>query len=55
MMNNGFYFMPANGSLMAAKQFAGKNVVLYDQLADYPEKERRQLLDHWLKEVRFGR
>ena len=55
MMNNGFYFMPANGSLMAAKQFAGKNVVLYDQLADYPEKERRQLLDRWLKEVRFGR
>ncbi|ORU01343.1 iron ABC transporter substrate-binding protein [Anaerovibrio sp. JC8] len=55
MMNNGFYFIPANGSLMAAKHFSGKNVILYEQLADYPEKERKQLLDRWLKEVRFGR
>ena len=55
LMNAGFYFMSANGSLVAAKHFAGKNVVLYEQLADYPVNERRKLLDRWLKDVRFGR
>ncbi|MCR5175409.1 MAG: extracellular solute-binding protein [Anaerovibrio sp.] len=54
MQENGFYFMPANSSLMTARQFSGKNVVLYNQLADYPENQRRQMLDRWLKEVRFG-
>lgn len=53
MQANGFYFMPANSALAASRQFAGKNVVLYSQLADYPEDQRRQYLDHWLKEARF--
>ncbi len=54
MQTNGFYFMPTNSSLASARQFAGKNVVLYNQLADYPQAQRRELLDRWLKEVRFN-
>jgi len=54
MMGNAFYFIPTNSSLMAAKQFAGKNVKLYNQLADYTENDRKQMLDRWLKNVRFG-
>lgn len=54
MQAKGFYFMPTNSSLGVSRQFAGKNLVLYNQLADYPEAQRRELLDRWLKEVRFN-
>lgn len=54
MQAKGFFFMPANSALASSRQFAGKNVVLYTQLADYSADQRRQLLDRWLKEVRFN-
>ena len=47
------FFVPANPGTLAYKQFAGKNVVLFDAAPNFTAEERGKLLDRWLQNVRF--
>lgn len=47
------FFVPTNPGTLAYKQLAGKDVVLFDKTPAFTAEERSELLDRWLKEVRF--
>lgn len=49
----GVFVVPANGDTLAYKMLAGKNLVLFDRPPAYTADERRDLLDRWLKKIRF--
>ncbi len=48
-----FYFVPANPGTLAYKSFAGKNMILFNQPVMFTAQQRHDLLDRWVKEVRF--
>ena len=50
---NGFYFVPTNPGTLAYKMFAGKNMILFNQEADFTLQQKHNFLDRWVKEVRF--
>lgn len=54
MQNNGMYYIPANSSLLTAKQLLNQDEVLFKIKADYSIAMRKSQLDRWLKEVRFN-
>ena len=47
------FFVPTNPGTLAYKQLAGKDVVLFDKIPAFTADERSELLDRWLKNVRF--
>ena len=47
------FFVPTNSGTLAYKQFAGKNIALFDTQANFTPTERSALLDRWLQNVRF--
>ena len=53
LQSNGFYFLPTNPGTMAYKTFAGKNLVLFSVRPQFTPEQRHDLLDRWVKEVRF--
>ncbi|MBR2215089.1 MAG: extracellular solute-binding protein [Selenomonadaceae bacterium] len=48
-----FYFLTVNPATLAYKTFAGKNIVLYSERAYFTPEERRELIDRWVKYIRF--
>lgn len=53
LQQNDFYFISTNPSTIAYKTFAGKNLVLFEQLPEFSKEEENAFLDHWVKEIRF--
>ena len=49
----GVYFVPTDPETLAYKMLAGKNLTLFERLPAYTGEQRRELLDRWLKEIRF--
>ena len=47
------FFVPTNPGTLAYKQLAGKDVVLFDKTPSFTAEEKSELLDRWLKNVRF--
>ena len=54
LAENRFFFIPTNPATIAYKQLALRSPMLFQQLADYPQEKRQQLLDRWVKEVRIN-
>ena len=54
LQGQGFYFLPANPGTMAYKTFAGKNLLLFSARPQFNAQQRHDLLDRWVKEVRFN-
>lgn len=48
-----FYFVPTNPATLAYKSFAGKNIVLFSHEQPFTDVQRHELLDRWVKEIRF--
>ena len=55
LQKQGFYFVPTNPGTMAYKMFAGKNMILFDQLVPYTAQQKHDFLDRWVKEIRFSK
>ena len=53
LQTNGFYFLPTNPQTLAYKSFAGKNLLLFNNRQKFSEKQRRDFLDFWIKEIRL--
>lgn len=53
LRSNRFYFVSTNPSSLASMSFAGKNLVLFESVPEFDEKEQRTLLDKWVKEIRL--
>ena len=47
------YFLTTNPNTLAYKSFAGKNIFLFEADPQYSGIEKQELLDRWVKEVRF--
>ncbi len=47
------FFVPTNSDTLAYKQFAGKNLVLFDKTDAFSPEEHHAMLDRWLQNVRF--
>lgn len=49
------FLVPTNPATMAYMSFAGKNIVLFDQpeAVNFSQQQRHDLLDRWVKEIRF--
>ena len=54
LQTNGFYFLSTNPQTLAYKKFAGKNLVLFDNLQNLTTEQKYGYLDRWVKQVRFG-
>lgn len=53
LQKNGFFFVPANQTTMAYKSFSGKNIVLFDNYSDLSWEQKNNVLDRWVKNIRF--
>ncbi|MBR4151991.1 MAG: extracellular solute-binding protein [Selenomonadaceae bacterium] len=53
LQTNGFYFIPTNPQTLAYKSFAGKNLLLFDNRANFSDKQRQEFLYRWINEVRL--
>lgn len=53
LQSKGFFFVPTNPGTLAYKSFAGKNMVLFTAEPGFTQEQRYELLDRWVKEVRF--
>lgn len=53
LQKNGFYFLSTNPSSIAYKTFAGKNLVLFDQLIEFTADQENEFLDRWVKDIRL--
>ena len=53
LQKNSFFFVPVNPATLAYKTFAGKNIILFSQQADYSAQQRHDLLDRWVKNIRI--
>lgn len=47
------FFVPTNPGTLTYKQFAGKNIALFDKKDSFSTEERSAMLDRWLQNVRF--
>ena len=53
LQTNGFYFIPTNPQTLAYKSFAGKNLLLFDNRANFSDKQRQEFLYRWINDVRL--
>ena len=53
LQKNKFFFVSTNPTTLAYKSFGGKNVVLFENVPDYNEKQKHELLDSWVKNIRL--
>ncbi len=53
LQSNGFYFISTNPNSLAYKSFAGKNLVLFQNSAEFTDNQRREFLERWVRHVRF--
>ena len=54
LQNSGFYFLPVNRATIAYKSFAGKNLLLWDNVPNFSQDEQLSFVDRWMKYIRFG-
>ncbi len=54
LQRNGFYFISTNPRTLAYKTFAGKNLVLFDNLKKFTEEQKNGFLRRWINEIRFN-
>ena len=54
LQSNGFYFLPTNPQTLAHKKFAGKDLVLFNNLQNFTPEQKYGFLDRWVKQIRFG-
>ncbi len=50
---NNFYFIPTNPESRIYKEYAAKNIKLFDAKDTLTDEQKRQLLDKWIQTVRF--
>ena len=53
LQSHGFYFLTTNPDTLAYKSFAGKNIVLFQQLIPFTPEQKHDFLDRWVKYVRL--
>lgn len=53
LQSEGIYLVPANPATLAFKQFAGKDLHLFDVQPSYTATQQSELIDRWVKNVRF--
>lgn len=54
LQSRGFYFIPTNHESLTYKSFAGKDLYLYTQPAEFTKEQRYEFLDRWVKYIRLG-
>lgn len=54
LMKNNFYFIPTNPETLIYKQYATKNIKLWENKETFTTEQKSQLLDKWVKTVRFA-
>ena len=54
LKQNNFYFIPTNPETLNYKQYATKNIKLWVNKENFTTKQKSQLLDKWVKTVRFA-
>lgn len=53
LQSRGFYFIATNPDTLAYKSFAGKNILLFNQLVTFTPEQKHDFLDRWVKYVRL--
>ena len=53
LTRNNFYFIPTNPETLNYKQYATKNIKLWENKENFTTEQKSQLLDKWVKTVRF--
>lgn len=53
LQSRGFYFIATNPDTLAYKSFAGKNILLFNQLVSFTPEQKHDFLDRWVKYVRL--
>jgi len=54
LIHNNFYFIPTNPETLSFKQYATKNIKLWESKENFTTEQKNQLLDKWVKTVRFA-
>lgn len=54
LQKNGFFFVTTNPATLAYKNFAGKNLALFEDFYDFEPAYKHKLLDRWVKEIRLA-
>jgi len=54
LIHNNFYFIPTNPETLSYKQYATKNIKLWESKEHFTTEQKSQLLDKWVKTVRFA-
>ena len=54
LAKNNFYFIPTNPETLIYKQYATKNINLWESKENFTTEQKIQLLDKWVKIVRFA-
>lgn len=54
LAKNNFYFIPTNPETLIYKQYATKNINLWESKENFTTEQKSQLLDKWVKIVRFA-
>ena len=54
LIHNNFYFIPTNPETLSYKQYATKNIKLWESKEKFTTEQKSQLLDKWVKTVRFA-
>lgn len=54
LTHNNFYFIPTNPETLSYKQYATKNIKLWESKENFTTEQKSQLLDKWVKTVRFA-
>lgn len=54
LSQNNFYFIPTNPETLNYKQYATKNIKLWENKDNFTAEQKNQLLDKWVKTVRFA-
>jgi len=54
LTHNNFYFIPTNPETLNYKQYATKNIKLWGNKENFTTEQKSQLLDKWVKTVRFA-
>jgi len=54
LAKNNFYFIPTNPETLVYKQYATKNIKLWENKENFTTEQKNQLLDKWVKTVRFA-
>lgn len=54
LQKNRYYFIPTNPELLTYRNYAAKNLKLWDYTATMTREQKNKLLDKWVQSVRFS-